>query len=76
MRDAAFSLSAWQASLTEDVLRILDFVFSGDGVLDRALEALDNGAVSRLRCPAGQVVYQVQNTAFRGQHVDTNNGDG
>ena len=48
------------------MLRVLDFLFAGDGVLDRALEALDNGHVCRLSCPAGRVVYQVAATVLKG----------
>jgi hypothetical protein len=41
-------------TLSEDVLRRLDFLFAGDTVLERALEALDAGAVVRLEAPTGR----------------------
>jgi hypothetical protein len=45
--------------MSESTLRRLDFLFAGDTVLERALEAVDVGAVHRLEAPSGRCMFQV-----------------
>jgi hypothetical protein len=51
-----------RALLPDDATRALDFCFEGDGVLDRALEAVDAGAVTRLTSPSGASAWAVQSS--------------
>ena len=52
-------------ALSEPALLRLDALLGGDGVLDRALEALDGGAVTRLRAPSGRVAWAVASSLSR-----------
>jgi hypothetical protein len=52
-------------SLPEDALRRLDFLFSSDGTLDRALEALDGGVTRVTAVPSGRIAWTVASSLSR-----------
>lgn len=52
--------------LNDSSLRRLDFLLSGDGILERALETLDSGAVTKLTgTPSGRVAWSVASSVSR-----------
>jgi hypothetical protein len=52
--------------LNDSSLRRLDFLLSGDGILERALETLDNGAVTKLTgTPSGRIAWSVASSVSR-----------
>ena len=53
------------AVIPDAILRVLELAFAGDDVLDRGLEALDSGAVTRLECPAGRILWTVASSIPR-----------
>lgn len=55
-----------RGTLTDESLRRLDALLSGDGVLERALEALDGGAVTKLTsAPSGRVAWSITSSLSR-----------
>ena len=57
--------------LTDESLRRLDAFLCGDGILERALEALDGGAVTKITSsPSGRVVWSIASSLSRRTSAD------
>ena len=64
------------AVIPDAILRVLEMAFAGDDVLDRGLEALDNGAVTRVECPAGRVLWTVASSMPRSVALEQREASG
>jgi hypothetical protein len=60
------SFPPFTGRIPDDVLQRLDFLFSGDAVLERALEHLDGRDVVRLRAPSGRSCFLVGSASAKG----------